>query len=105
MKQCRREFLATLSLGAVGSAGCTTTNGDDEWELDRERLRWRRETDGRVPGSPIITQGRLYVGSLDGNFYSLDLSGGTPEWTVETGGEIWSSPTHYGGNLLRNSRW
>ncbi len=57
----------------------------------RER-RWRYRTDGNVRSSPAITEDRVYVGSDDGNLYSIDLETGDEEWRLETDGQIRSSP-------------
>jgi outer membrane protein assembly factor BamB len=37
-------------------------------------LRWRFETDGIVPGSPIVSEGILYVGSADHRLYALRVA-------------------------------
>jgi outer membrane protein assembly factor BamB len=58
----RRAVLATL---AAGIAGCVKID-EATPTASQERLRWQVETDGRVVSSPVISDGKLYVGSADG---------------------------------------
>lgn len=41
-----------------------------------------------IDASPVVSGGRVYVGSQDGNFYSLNLEDGTPIWTFKADGPI-----------------
>ena len=43
--------------------------------------------------SPIILEGRVYVGALDGNLYCLDANTGAVIWKFQTGGPIMATPT------------
>ena len=43
-------------------------------------VRWRVRTDGAVRSSPAVTATRVYVGSGDGNLYSLTAEG---TWRLE----------------------
>ena len=42
----------------------------------RFRLLWRFRTAGPVKSSPVIADGRVYVGSDDGSIYALGLADG-----------------------------
>jgi outer membrane protein assembly factor BamB len=63
-------------------------------------LLWSYPTSNR-PGasenSPAISNGILYVGSVDGNLYALDATSGTKLWNYSTGNTIDSSPAVYNG--------
>jgi len=43
--------------------------------------------------SPMVVEGRVYVGSLDGNIYCLDAYSGTVAWKFQTGGPVVATPT------------
>lgn len=51
-------------------------------------LRWRFETGGPVQSSPVIADGRVFVGSDDGHFYTLDAASGERLWTLDGGGPV-----------------
>ena len=40
----------------------------------------------------MVVDGKIYIGSLDGNLYCLDASSGTIQWKVATGGVIYATP-------------
>jgi outer membrane protein assembly factor BamB len=42
--------------------------------------------------SPEVVNGKVYVGSLDGNLYCLDASSGTVLWKFQTGGPVEATP-------------
>ena len=42
--------------------------------------------------SPQVVNGKVYVGSLDGNIYCLDGSSGAVKWKFQTGGPIEATP-------------
>jgi outer membrane protein assembly factor BamB len=43
--------------------------------------------------SPMVVNGRVYVGALDGNLYCIDASSGAVVWKFQTGGPIQATPT------------
>ncbi|MBN1592345.1 MAG: PQQ-like beta-propeller repeat protein, partial [Candidatus Coatesbacteria bacterium] len=57
-------------------------------------LWWSYETGGQVYSSPLMMNGKVYVGSLDGKLYAFNYTGAL-EWTYQTGGAIYSSPLGY----------
>jgi outer membrane protein assembly factor BamB len=42
--------------------------------------------------SPVVVNGKLYVGALDGNLYCLDTNNGNVIWTYQTDGPILAAP-------------
>ncbi len=56
-------------------------------------LRWAYATQDAIESTAAIHQGTVYVGSLDGQFYALDLRTGALVWQYQADGEIKSSPT------------
>lgn len=56
-------------------------------------LLWAYSTQDAIESTAAICEGRVYVGSLDGQFYALDLHTGALVWQYQADGEIKSSPT------------
>ena len=53
--------------------------------------------------SPVVVDGQVYVGSLDGNIYSLAADTGTINWTFKTGQKVRATPTLADGVLYIGS--
>ena len=53
--------------------------------------------------SPIIVNGNLYAGSLDGKVYCLNPADGSVKWTYVTGGPIGGSPAYANGVIYITS--
>lgn len=102
MPTTRRTFLSSLSLAAVGSAGCVTVD-DGTPTGAQDRLRWRYETGGRVSSSPVLIDGQLLIGSRDGSLRSLDPSSGSLQWRFETDGGIIAGPASRNGLVFVGS--
>ncbi len=45
-----------------------------------------------LKSSPVVSGGKVYIGSLDGYLYALDANNGSIVWRVKTDGQIESSP-------------
>lgn len=62
----------------------------------RLRKRWSYFTgcSGSICGgsSAAVANGKIYVGSYDGNVYALKAASGAKLWSFPTGGEVFSSP-------------
>ncbi len=92
-----------IALIITGSSLVTNVNG--EWttfhkDLNRSgflleepgpmnpTFKWSFETGGYVYTSPILYEGKVYVGSGDSSFYCLEAETGTEIWSFETGDTI-----------------
>ena len=53
---------------------------------------WKFTTADVSKSHPAISNGLVYVGSLDHNLYALDRMTGTVVWKFETNDQIWSGP-------------
>jgi outer membrane protein assembly factor BamB len=53
--------------------------------------------------SPVVSNGRVYFGSGDGNVYALDAHSGALVWTFATGNVVHASPTIADGTLYIGS--
>ncbi|MBC7195081.1 MAG: PQQ-binding-like beta-propeller repeat protein, partial [Caldisericia bacterium] len=63
--------------------------------FDAETLKpiWTYETDGAIIGAPAYDNGKIYFGTVDGYFFSLDLSNPTKYfWRYNTYSKIYTSP-------------
>ena len=58
---------------------------------------------GKLSPSPCVINGKVYVGSLDGNIYCIDAETGEKRWSYQTKGVIQSSPIVVGNNLYIGS--
>jgi len=47
---------------------------------------------GKLSSSPCVINGKVYVGSLDGNIYCIDAETGEKIWSYQTGDVVQSSP-------------
>ena len=53
--------------------------------------------------APAVVDGRVYIGSNDGNLYALDAATGSELWRVVTAGPVVSSPAVKGGYVYFGS--
>ena len=53
--------------------------------------------------NPLVVDGTVYVGCLDGNLYALSATDGEPKWTFPTGGAIYFSPAYDDGKVYIGS--
>ncbi|MGC9356322.1 MAG: PQQ-binding-like beta-propeller repeat protein [Anaerolineae bacterium] len=59
--------------------------------LNRD-IRWRFRARRAILSSPVLFEGLILIGSLDWNFYALDVRSGWTAWRYRTGGPIVSTP-------------
>jgi outer membrane protein assembly factor BamB len=63
-------------------------------------LKWRFKTRGKIRSTPVVADGRVFVGSGDGFLYAVDARTGTLVWKFETGGDVSSSPAVAAGVVV-----
>ncbi len=62
------------------------------------KLRWSFQAKDSIESSAAIADGAVYVGSMDGFLYALDLATGKVRWQYKTSGPVEeSSPCIHGG--------
>lgn len=60
---------------------------------------WSFETAGPIWGSAAADHDNVFIGSTDGNIYSLSQYDGSMNWKFETDGEIFSHPLVHEGSV------
>lgn len=60
--------------------------------LESLRLAWRFDVHATVSASPVVADGRLFVGAENGNLYAIDLRSGQLQWLFHARGGIASTP-------------
>ena len=78
---------------AVGQAGPT----------DITKVRWVYATDGKISSSPAVANGKVFIGSDDGNLYALNAYSGAKIWNYSMGTEVRSSPAVMDGRVYSGS--
>ncbi len=66
-------------------------------------FRWRYRTRRGIIASPIIQDGLLFIGSLDWNFYALDIRSGWLAWKNRSTGPIVSTAAIFEGSVVFGS--
>jgi len=74
--------------GNPARTGCRSTTGPQE----SPTKRWEHKTDGKIKSSPVVADGTVYVGSMDGNVYALGADHGRERWCFPTDAKVDSSP-------------
>lgn len=57
-----------------------------------EGKKWQYKTGGSIRSTPVYDQGKVYVGSSDGNLYCIDATSGKKQWSFAAGNAVHSSP-------------
>ena len=68
-------------------------DGGDLYAVDaiNGQLKWKSSARGGIVASPSISDGKIFVGSLDSTFYAFDASTGEPVWMRHLSAKIYSS--------------
>jgi outer membrane protein assembly factor BamB len=64
------------------------------------RELWTFMTRARVESSPVVADGRVFIGSNDGNFYVLDAKSGAKLWEFTAGAAMPASPAIASGRIV-----
>ena len=67
---------------------------------DAPKLLWSFKTEGPILSSPVVGNGRVYVGSSDEKLYALDMKTGAKVWDYAAGAQIEAPPTLHGDAIL-----
>jgi outer membrane protein assembly factor BamB len=84
-------YVWSLTLYSDYVAARNATTGAVVWDATLD-------SDNKYAGSaPVVANGKLFIGTGDGNLDALDASTGTSLWSFPTGGPVNSSPAVAGG--------
>ena len=84
------------------------TTGDTAEKITPGDRAWIFETDGQVWSPPVVGNGIVYFGSMDGHVYALSLEEGLNRagrllWKYKTGGAVVSKPLLLDGMVIVGS--
>jgi outer membrane protein assembly factor BamB len=57
------------------------------------KILWSKTLSSRSESSPLVADGKVYLGSEGGTLYAFDAATGKQDWTYRAGGAIKGSPT------------
>jgi outer membrane protein assembly factor BamB len=79
-----------MVVNAAGSAGISSAGPGSVWCLEAKsgRVVWRKHLASASESSPLVTGGRVYVGSQDGTVYALNAASGAIRWRWHAGGAV-----------------
>lgn len=66
---------------------------------DRLQLAWRFQTQDEIKSSPVIQDGRVYVGSSDEHVYALELETGDKVWDATVDDMVEAAPAVVDGSV------
>ena len=69
-------------------------------EFDSGKMLWEAVVRKRCDASPVISDGRVWVGGLDGTLYAFDLRTGEERWTYSLTGQLIASPSISNGKII-----
>lgn len=84
--------LYALNLNYENSELITNANGNKT--LVSEPL-WKTDLETSIVSNPLLADGFVYVGTIDGKMYKVNAADGSVEWSFEGGSEvrsIWTTP-------------
>lgn len=67
------------------------------------QLQWSYETDDAVWGSPVVSNGTVYIGSYDHNLYAISAETGEEIWTFQTSNPVDGTPAVVDGTVYFGS--
>jgi outer membrane protein assembly factor BamB len=83
--------------GGIAGAGPATLTAIDQ---QTGRVRWHRVLSSASESSPLVVQGRVFVGSQSGTVYAFSAGRGRLLWTRQAGGPVKSALAYARGRLF-----
>ena len=104
----------------IKNVSVTSSNDDTDWwpmfhhdqqnsgystsEAPEENiLIWKYQKEGTIFSSPVVADGKVYVGSGDWNLYCLDADDGSKLWNYKTNAAVDSAPAVVDGKVYFGS--
>ena len=97
----------SVYMSFLNAPPCNATRGGLDGQVvafnaDTGKVRWRLKI-GPTESSPLVANGRVYVGDWRGNVYSLDAETGKIQWTFRTSGRVKGAAALSGNRLFIGS--
>jgi len=89
MKSQKLIIVVLICLSIATDLHSQASDDSKEW------LEWKFQTSGMVYSSPVISDGVVYIGSMDSIFYALDVKSGREKWRFHSENTIQSSAATY----------
>ena len=64
------------------------------------KMVWEAVVRKRCDASPVVCDGRVWVGGLDGNLFAFDAEDGKESWSYQLTGQLIASPAIGNGKIL-----
>lgn len=82
-------------------------SGNEAISLDEAtgNEEWNVSLGGWSTSTPAVHNGKVFIGSDDGNLYALDASKGSILWHYQTKGPVWSAPAVSGDGKVVFGSW
>ncbi len=68
------------------------------------KIKWKFKTGGPIYSSPVVANGKVFVGSNDGSLYAVDVKTGKGLWSFKTDAAVVSAPVVYEGRVYIGSK-
>lgn len=103
----RPVFSLMLLMCAVSAFGQATFHGnvartgvyESAGPTQLKGVKWTFKTSGAIVASPAITDGVVYISSMDGHLFAIDQETGKEKWNFKSRMPIASSPAISGGTV------
>ena len=69
-------------------------------KLEDGSALWSYRTKAKIDSSPVISGGRVYVGSMTGELFAFNVKSGEVEWRFDTGSGLMATPAIADGRLV-----
>jgi len=79
------------------------TGAADESVPDAVAVAWKYATRGPIVSSPVVSGGRVFVGSNDNRVHCVDAATGEPVWTFPTTNDVEAPPLVIDGRVFVGS--
>lgn len=77
----------------------TDENSIFGYQLDKGKYSWKKRI-GSVESMPLVSGGLLYVSSVNGNIYCLDLETGSEKWKFNSNRPFRGTPARWEGLII-----
>ncbi|RPI01666.1 MAG: hypothetical protein EHM64_15350 [Ignavibacteriae bacterium] len=84
-------IVLTICLDGLMSETSVAAGRQTQSNSASNAIVWNFKAGGAIYAAPLVVNGTVYVGSLDGNFYALDAQTGSERWRFATGNPIRSN--------------